>query len=62
MIGTIWKTKDDVAPSTGMEEISGLWTTETPSRFTTMLIGDVFDQMIINRDGVGDGIKSMGNL
>ena len=45
--------KDDVAPSSKeWKKFQGYGSPETPSRFTTMLIGDVFDQMIINRDMV----------
>ena len=45
--------KDDVAPSSKeWKKFQGYGSQETPSRFTTMLIGDVFDQMIINRDMV----------
>ena len=53
--------KDDVAPSSKeWKKFQGYGSPETPSRFTTMLIGDVFDQMIINRDMVlVTDIKSM---
>jgi len=45
--------KADVAPSSKeWKKFQGYGSPETPSRFTTMLIGDVFDQMIINRDMV----------
>lgn len=45
--------KDDVAPSSKeWKKFQGYGSPETPSRFTTMLIGDVFDQMLINRDMV----------
>ena len=53
--------KDDVAPSSKeWKKFQGYGSPETPSRFTTMLIGDMFDQMIINRDMVlVTDIKSM---
>lgn len=45
--------KDGVALSSEeWKKFQGYGSPETPSRYTTMLIGDVFDQMLINRDMV----------
>lgn len=35
-----------------MEKFKAYGSPETPSRFTTMLVGDVLDQMVINKDMV----------
>ncbi|MFR4755596.1 MAG: glycerophosphodiester phosphodiesterase family protein [Streptococcus parasanguinis] len=45
--------KDDVALSSDeWKKFKAYGSPETPSRFTTMLIGDVLDQMVINKDMV----------
>ena len=45
--------KDDVALSSDeWKRFKAYGSPETPSRFTTMLIGDVLDQMVINKDMV----------
>ena len=45
--------KDDVALSSDeWKKFKAYGSPETPSRFTTMLVGDVLDQMVINKDMV----------
>ena len=45
--------KDDVALSSDeWKKFKAYGSPETPSRFTTMLVGDVLDQMVINQDMV----------